>query len=473
MSYFVKNFARLLSITSLVLVTYPVHADEDQQSSWVPAITSEYLDNGLLVSVYEDHRMPVVSVQLVYSIGSAHEDENSRGLAHLFEHLMFSATENHPERAVYKYVEQFGGSTNATTSFDETNYFATVPPDRWIYILEVYADRMVSLLLTEDDLTRDKKIVLEELRVNAQNDPINRLGFEALKVGFGNHPYSISPLGTEEDVSQATLARCHEFYERYYGPKNAHLILTGAIDTDNSLAIVQQIFGAIDKNVESPRPVPPLDDWDFPAEINLSEDIPPVEVGAFVYLLPPATSDDHLATNMMVSLLSGLDGFADEIVHNRGRALYAQSFDLLTKAGRVMAFGSVSLPYRRKEAAYQYLEETLEILGNFDWLNEESLIAEKRRYLQVEYGVRLRAGSMGSRIRFARDWQEDIERAFNREERINAVGTEDIKRVYRQYVMDAEPVKVYVEPDRVPWYVTVFGRLYPIANKLGIVGFGL
>ena len=473
MSYFVKNFLRLFSIASLGLVSHSTHGDEHQQASWVPAITTEYLENGLLVSIYEDQRMPLVSVQLVYSIGSAHEDENSRGLAHLFEHLMFSATKNYPERAVFNYVEQFGGSTNATTSFDETNYFATVPPDRWVHVLEVYADRMVNLFLTDDDLTRDKKIVLEELRVNAQNDPISRLGFEALKVGFGNHPYSISPLGTEEDVSNATLARCLGFYEKYYGPKNAHLILAGALDTRNALAVVQKLFGGIEKNVESPRQVPPLDDWDFPAEINLSEDIPPVEVGAFLYLLPPATSDDHLATNMMVSLLSGLDGFADEIVHNRGRALYAQSFDLLTKAGRMMAFGSVSLPYRRKEAAYRYLEETLEDLGDFGWLNEESLNAEKRRYLQVEYGVRLRAGSMGSRIRFAEDWQEDIERAFNREERINAVGTEDIKRVYRQYVMDAEPVKVYVEPDRVPWYVTVFGRLYPIASKLGLVGFGL
>lgn len=434
---------------------------------------SRHLENGLLVSVYEDQRMPIVTVQLVYYIGSSHEDRHSRGLAHLFEHLMFSASRNFPERAVFKLVEQYGGSTNATTSFDETRYFALTPPGPHEKVLEIYADRMVNLLVTEEALARDKKIVLEELRVNAQNDPINRLGFETLRRGFGKHPYAISPLGTEEDVNAATVEGCLDFYRRYYGPRNAHLSITGPVKTKETFHLVDQLFGGINKEVDSPRSVPLLADWEFPEEINLSEDIPPVEASALVFELPVVSSDDYEAINLMISLLYGLDGFEDELVRKRRKALYAQMFDLPTKAGRILAFGSISLPYRRKETAFSHLDQALDTLAQFDWLNEQTLHATKQRYLQSEFQGRYRSSSMANRIEYAHGWQNDIRKAFNREDRIEALTLDDIKSVYLRFVANAKPTKIYVKPTRVPWYVSAFGWLYPLADRVGLTRFVL
>lgn len=437
------------------------------------SFTSRILENGLRVSILGDERMPIVTVHLTYRVGSAHENENARGLAHLFEHLMFSATHKYPHRAVHEHVEQLGGTTNAFTSFDETRFYALTPPGGHVKVIEIFADRMVNLQVTEEDLERDKKIVLEELRVDAQNDPINRLGFEALREGFGEHPYAISPLGTIEDINNATLDRCLEFYERYYGPKNAHLIVVGPVDEVATLALIQDEFGEIDKEVQEPASIPTLESWEFPSELNLREDIPPVEVSALVYKLPPATKDDYEAIRLALTLLNGFDGFEDEIVRKQRRAIYAQILELPTKAGRVLAFGSISLPYRRKHTAFLDLHEILAELSQFNWVSEKTLKSAKSWYLQTEYAGRYRSSSMASRIEFAAGWQNEISLAFEREARINAVQVDDIKDVFRRYVIEGNPTKLYIQPESVPWYVTMFGWLYPAADKLGLTRFVL
>ena len=473
MFHLVRYDRRSILIALLIFIGCSNGANDATVFSGAAKFKTEHLSNGLLVSVYEDQRMPVVTVQLVYYIGSSHEDENSRGLAHLFEHLMFSASTNFPERAVFKLVEQHGGSTNATTSFDETRFFASTPPGPHEEVLEIYADRMVNLLVTEEALARDKKIVLEELRVYAQNDPINRLGFETLRQGLGKHPYAISPLGTEEDINDASVSGCLEFYQRYYGPQNTHLSIAGPVETEETFRLVDRLFGHMNKPVEKPRSVPMLSAWDFPTELDLSDDIPPVEASAYVFELPPVSSNNYEAINLMISLISSLDGFEDELVRKRRRALYAQMFDLPTKAGRILVFASISLPYRRKETAFLHLDQTIETLAQFNWLNDQTLRATKQRYLQSEYRGRYRSSSMVNRIEYAHGWQNDIQKAFDREQRIEEVELEDIKRVYLRYVKNGQPTKIYVKPTRVPWYVATFGWLYPLADRMGLTRFVL
>ena len=474
-----SNFLRCKFTATAIVLTVAIGVAAQQNDTqgvggsttskvWEGAtFSTEVLANGLRVSIFADQRMPVVTTQISYAIGSAHEDEGSRGLAHLLEHLMFGATRNYPERAVFNYVEEFGGSTGGQTTYDETLYHARTTPEGLPHVLEIYADRMVNLVIAETAFQREKKIVLEELRAKAQNDPISRLSMDALAIGMNDHPYSIWPGGTEEDLKSVTLETCVAFYQKYYGPRNTHLVIAGPVDALEAMKLVQSTFGVISKQVAVPPEPPQMSDWMFPEEVLLKDDIPPVEVAAMVFALPSAHSPDYDMISVLLELLNGFTGFEHEIVEKRRHALYAQTFDMQMKAGGVLAFGTVSLPYRRKDVAYRYLEQTLQKLGDFEWLDELSLERVKRSRLLREYQSRYYSSSIASRIAFAQDWKGDIHSAFNRETRLDSVTVEDLKRVYRTYILDARRLKAYIEPNHVPWYVRVFGRLYPLAERLG------
>ena len=463
----------LLAIASLAVIAQEADLPEQKlvglKSIWDGAtFFSTTLENGLQVSIFADQRMPIVTTRVTYHVGSAHEDQDSRGLAHLFEHLMFAKTTNYPERAIFNYVEQFGGSTNAFTSFDETTYYALTPPQKHYQVLEIYADGMTNLDLSQEALDREKKVVLEELRVGAQNDPFNRLTMDILAKAMNEHPYSISPLGTEQDVGNATLPKCLAFYEKYYGPKNAHLLVVGPVDVNETFEFIQSTFGKISKEVQRSHAIPRLGEWTFPPVVNVQESIPPVDIAGQVYLLPTSESEDTYAVAIMISLLNGIDGYENKIVRKKRVALYAETAEMSFKAGRIFGFASVALPYRKQKAAFRFIDETIAELAEFEWLTEETLESKKKAFLRSEYLSRYYSVYIASRIQAAQDWQHDVEAAFDLEEKIEQVSVQDVKEAFTKYILQAQHVRIYVEPTHVPWYIRAFGRLYPLAERTGL-----
>ena len=178
----------------------------------------ERLDNGLLVTIYADSRMPVVSTEVWYHVGAANEDPDSRGFAHLFEHLMFAGTAEFPRGTYARYVTRNGGYRNAYVNWDQTVYISQVAPQHHRQILAMEADRMVNLELTEEALDNEKKIVTEELRLRLENNPERRALVAGMSAGLSGHPYATLPAGTREDIARANLDQCRRFYARYYGP---------------------------------------------------------------------------------------------------------------------------------------------------------------------------------------------------------------------------------------------------------------
>src|SRR5258706_2619483 len=151
------------------------------------ALVQETLPNGLEVTILPDPTMPVVATQVWYHVGSANEAKDSRGLAHLFEHLMFGATATHGRGDYDKFVTSVGGEDNAFTSPDETIYVSEVPPQAAEEILRREADRMRGAALTQENLDNEKKIVTEELRRGTENDPMSRLLVQAQRGRPGEH----------------------------------------------------------------------------------------------------------------------------------------------------------------------------------------------------------------------------------------------------------------------------------------------
>ena len=429
-----------------------------------PGYLAQTLPNGLRVSIVPDPTMPIVATQVWYHVGSANEEPKTRGFAHLFEHLMFGGTPNRPKRAVWDHHEAFGGDTNAFTSFDETVYVSEVPPEGFDEVLEIEADRMVNLSLTEENLENEKKIVTEELRLGTENDPESRLMTAMLKKVLGDHPYALTPVGTKEDIAAATLEHGREFYARYYRPKNAHVVVVGPVDPQETLARVRAAFGSLPADGVTPADVPDVYTWSFPETLRFEENLPPAEVATIGFPLPAPGHEDTPALEVMRQILAGgsIDPFQDDLVRVRNRAIYAGTDVYSARRGGLIAFYAANLPYRREKTAFRHLDESLAALGRFEWLDEERVAAAKRKLSQGQATRRYYASSMADAIGRAGWWWGDEARAFDRLERIESVNLDDVKRVFHRYIVEGKPVRIYVRPESVPLYVRLFGWLYPV-----------
>ncbi|HEY2954150.1 MAG TPA: pitrilysin family protein [Candidatus Eisenbacteria bacterium] len=436
-----------------------------------PAAPPEFVDrtlaNGLEVTIVADTSLPIVATRVWYHVGAANESPSTRGFAHLFEHLMFSGTATHPKGAWEAHHHRFGGAENAHTSWDETTYESDIPPEGFLPVLAMEADRMVNLRLDAKALDNEKRIVTEELRATIENDPMSRLLEAALKALCGDHPYAVTPLGTKEDIAAATLEQARAFYARYYGPKNAHLVIVGPVDGPATLAEVERHFGPLPARGERPPEVPALASLAFPERIRLHEDLPPAEIAALVYPLPPQDSEDDAALGVMEEILTGaeVDPFREDLVRRRHQALEAGSQVLMLRRGGVLVFYSAVLPYRREEGQFAVMDESMRRLERAEWLTAERLEGAKRKILRGIDGMRYRAADMADALAHDGWWRGDAALAFTRAERVAAVSKADVARVFQRYVAGARPVRVYVQPEKVPVLIRLFGWLAPLVMR--------
>ena len=211
------------------------------------------LANGLTLLVHEERSAPIVAVNLWYHVGSKDESPGRTGFAHLFEHLMFQGSENFDDEYL-NFVQQLGASDlNATTWFDRTNYFQTVPVTALDTVLWLESDRMGHFLgaITPEKLDEQRDVVKNEKR-QSKNQPYGRVFEHVLRNVFpADHPYSWETIGSMEDLDAATLEDVKEWFRTWYGPDNAVLVIAGDVDTDDVIARVERFFGPI-------PPGPPL-----------------------------------------------------------------------------------------------------------------------------------------------------------------------------------------------------------------------
>src|SRR2546426_1517928 len=216
-------------------------------------VTEATLDNGLRVLVLEDHRSPVVSVQAWYRVGSRNERPGASGLAHFLEHMMFKGTPTHGKGEFARLVEQNGGQDNAFTTQDVTSYFVNVAADKVDMVLGLEADRMRRLLLDPKEIDSERQVGMEERRTRTQGDPDGPLREEINSLAFKTHPYRWPIIGWMEDIRRINPAELRVFYDTYYQPNHAILVVVGDVKAPEIMARVRRLFGAIPRG-----PAPPL-----------------------------------------------------------------------------------------------------------------------------------------------------------------------------------------------------------------------
>jgi zinc protease len=213
------------------------------------------LDNGLKVLVSPDSTVPVVALNIWYDVGSRDEVPGRTGLAHLFEHLMFEGSANVGAGEHLAAVQAVGGSANATTWFDRTNYFETVPTGALDLALWLETDRLASLDLTQHNLDNQRDVVMEEKRQRYDNVPYGDVLVHLVELTYPpDHPYGHPTIGSMDDLASAGLEDVRQFFASHYSPNNAVITLVGDIHPDDAVARVQASLGALPASEVRHRP---------------------------------------------------------------------------------------------------------------------------------------------------------------------------------------------------------------------------
>jgi zinc protease len=393
--------------------------------------------NGLRVLLLPDPSVPVVAACVVYHVGSRNEAVGHTGATHLLEHLLFKGSRkfNPAEgRPIARTLERVGANFNATTWFDRTNYYETLPAQHLELALEIEADRMRHALLRAEDLASEMTVVRNEFE-RGENDPFDVLLKQSFAVAFREHPYHHPTIGWRDDIENASIERLRHFYDTFYHPDNASLILVGAFERNEALDLVVRHYGVLPP---APTPIPkqltrePAQEGELRFVVRRSAEVGWVVVS---WRTPAAAHPD---THALAVLSDALAGGVTSRLHQRlvesGRCLNVQSIGWqLRDPGLFQVFSVLN-----QDTTHQQVEETIrEELAAVarDGFAEEEL---ERARVQVEAQVAFHRDSPGqvaaalTEAVSAADWRFYLDYL----DRIRAVSLDDVRRVAATYFHD-------------------------------------
>ena len=277
-------------------------------SSANPNVSHYELDNGLELVVITDRRAPVVTHMVWYRVGSADEDYGKSGLAHYVEHLMFKeGTTNHSAGEFSELISSVGGEQNGFTSYDYTGYYQRVTPDLLEQIMTYESDRMHNLEISESAFETERLVVLEERNTRTDNEPSGHFGEAMSSALYRNHHYGIPIIGWRHEIESLTASDAIEFYERYYSPNNAIVVVAGDVDPPSVLAMTQRTYGVIPRGPDIDRSVRPSEPPSRSARrIRVEHDLVTVPSWRRNYLTKSwYNSDDGPALEILSEILGG------------------------------------------------------------------------------------------------------------------------------------------------------------------------
>ena len=295
--------ALLVAVIAVAVPAATVHAAPKPAIAHLPTIEQATLPNGLKITVMQVDAAPVVAVQLWYHAGSKDEPGNRRGSAHMFEHMMFKGTKHVRAEAHAQYLNSIGGYVNAQTDEDATHYVDTVPADFLDFTLQLESERMRGLLIRKPMVETEKQVVEEEIR-QADNSPLTKGFLRFLQVAYTRHPYAWTAAGTATDLDATSVDDLQKFYDAYYQPNNAMLVVVGKTSMAAVRASAEKWFGPIPKAAEPPHPAA---DRAEPAQVgSRREVVEPSQIGLVLvgWHIPPAKNPDVYALQV-ASLILG------------------------------------------------------------------------------------------------------------------------------------------------------------------------
>ena len=314
----------LTALSFVLAAAAPLYAED---------VTTFALKNGLELVVIEDHRAPVVTQMVWYRIGAADETAGHSGIAHFFEHLMFQGTDKLAPGEFSATVEAQGGNDNAFTSWDYTAYFQRVASDRLGLMMQMEADRMRNLTLSEDDVSTERQVIVEERGQRTDSDPGALLNEQMAAAQYMNHPYGRPVIGWLHEIKALTREDALAFYKANYAPNNAIVVVAGDVTPDQALKLAETHYGPLEPSSDilpRARPVEPPQLAERRIVLEDSRVSEPYVIRSYLAAeRNPGDQRKAAALTLMAELLGGnptTSVFARELQFKRGVATWSAAF---------------------------------------------------------------------------------------------------------------------------------------------------
>ncbi|MFO0752981.1 MAG: pitrilysin family protein [Thermodesulfovibrionales bacterium] len=254
----------------------------------------------------EDHKAPLVTLQVWYKVGSVDEPIGRTGMSHLLEHMMFKGTPKYGSKEFSAIVQRNGGMDNAYTTKEYTVYFQSIASDRAGIPIELESDRMSNLLLDPKEIVSERSVVMEERRMRYEDDPQNLLHEEVTAMAFSAHPYRWPVIGWMSDIASIEREQLYPYYKKYYSPDNAFIVIAGDITPDAALPLLEKNFGAVPRAAATPSEAPTKE----PKQQGEKRLVMKKEAAELPYILiayhvPSFPHEDNYALDVLSSVLSG------------------------------------------------------------------------------------------------------------------------------------------------------------------------
>jgi zinc protease len=449
----------VLASLSLATLAVAVAANGAQAVQRVSEFT---LENGLQVLVIPDHRAPVVTQMIWYKVGAADEPPGSSGIAHFLEHLMFKGTDKIPSGQFSKIVAKNGGEDNAFTNHDVTAYFQRVASDRLPLVMQMEADRMENLRLTEDDVKTERDVILEERRSRVDNDPGSILQEQMMAALYANHPYGIPIIGWEHEIAALNREDALSYYRRFYAPNNAILVIAGDVEPEEVKKLAEETYGKLAPNRALNGRNRPQEPTHFaPVKVTLEDPRAGRTTVQRFYLVPSYASAkpgeaEALDLLMRIAATGSVSKIYKRLVIEDKQAANAGGWysDSGLDSGRLgfYAIAAENVGAEALDKAISAVVEELKQTGvtqaeldraRASYIAEFVYTSDSQSRMARHYGWRL---ATGMNVADVEAWPD----------RLNQVTIDDLREAARKYLVDKNSVTGYLLP--APEYTSSIGE---------------
>ncbi|MCK4959760.1 MAG: insulinase family protein, partial [Planctomycetes bacterium] len=402
------------------------------------------LDNGLKVVTLEDFSCPIVAAQVWYHVGSKDEDPERQGFAHMFEHMMFKGTDRVGPKDHFGFIRRVGGTNNAYTSFDTTVYIQTLPADQLELALWLEAERMTFLKINQDAFDTERKVVEEELRMG-ENRPygtlLKRVAGEIFKV----HPYQWTPIGNLGHLRSATVGELRDFWERYYVPNNATLVIVGAVEHKEAQDLARKYFGWVPPGADPGR-VTIREPETGARKVVFDDENAPTGLAGVGWRTVPLGHPDEVVLDLLSNILGGGNSsrLYRELVAEKRLAVVAMATTWNLEHDGLFVAGALEGPLANADVLLEAIGRHVETLKT-EPVSDEELEKARNQMLKSLVTRNLTIGSKARTLGTAAVEKNDTERVNTLLAEIQAVTKDDLMRVANKYLTDDRTLTLIVE----------------------------